>query len=149
MATVDSRDYVLSRIYNYVFEPRHVRNIMRFFNTQTRDVDPMLLQCWPPSATLAQHQTSTGLMPHVCWDVCNISWSDGDYCWRQLQADTEPMSVKCLASPSQYFMLAVPTHALNQSWVNVGLPSVMLAHIQRRAKHDTVTQYCANVDSAS
>ena len=37
--------------------------------------------------------------------------------------------------------------ALNQSWVNVG-PSVTLAHIQRGAKHDTVTQYWANVGSA-
>ena len=34
--------------------------------------------------------------------------------------------------------------ALNQSWVNVGPPSVTLAHIQRGAKHDTVTQYWAN-----
>ena len=33
--------------------------------------------------------------------------------------------------------------ALNQSWVNVGLPSVTLAHIQRGAKHDTVTRYWA------
>ena len=30
--------------------------------------------------------------------------------------------------------------ALNQSWVNVGPPSVTLAHIQRGAKHDTLTQ---------
>ena len=52
--------------------------------------------------------------------------------------------------PSQYFILLVPAcwrhstgghNALNQSWVNVGPPSVMLAHIQRGAKHDTVTQY--------
>ena len=35
--------------------------------------------------------------------------------------------------------------ALNQSRVNVGL---MLAHIQRGAKHDTVSQYWANVGSA-
>ena len=28
-----------------------------------------------------------------------------------------------------------------QSWVTVGPPSVMLAHIQRVAKHDTVTTY--------
>ena len=40
------------------------------------------------------------------------------YCWRQVQADTDPMSVKCWASvagagqypfsPSRYFVLAVP-----------------------------------------
>ena len=39
--------------------------------------------------------------------------------------------------------------ALNQSWVNVSPPSVTLAHIQRGAKHKTVTQYWANVGSAS
>ena len=39
--------------------------------------------------------------------------------------------------------------ALNQSWVYVGPPSVMLAHIQRGAKHDMVTQYWANAGSAS
>ena len=68
------------------------------------------------------------------------------------------MYVKCWAgvdsagqypfNSSQYFMIALPTcwryryDALNQSWVNVGLPSVTLAHIQRGVKHDTVTQYC-------
>ena len=45
------------------------------------------------------------------------SWSGIAYCWWRLQADTDPMSVKCWASlagagqypfsPSQYFMLAV------------------------------------------
>ena len=69
------------------------------------------------------------------------------YCWWQVQADTDPMYVKCWASdadvgqcpfsPSQYFILAAPAYwryrhdALNQSWVNVGPPSVTLAHIQR------------------
>ena len=73
------------------------------------------------------------------------------YDWRRLQADTDPMSVKCWTivagagqypfSPSQYFILPVPAcwqyehDALNQSWVNVGPPSVTLAYIQRGAKH--------------
>ena len=45
-------------------------------------------------------------------------WSGSAYCWRRVQADIDPMSVKCWASvagagqypfsPSQYFMLAVP-----------------------------------------
>ena len=39
--------------------------------------------------------------------------------------------------------------AFNQSWVNVGPLSVTLAHIQRGAKRDTLTQYWANVRSAS
>ena len=37
----------------------------------------------------------------------------------------------------------------NKGWVYVGPPSVTLAHIQRGVKHDTVTQYWANVGSAS
>ena len=85
----------------------------------------------------------------------NSSWSGIAYCWRRLQADTDPMSVKSWASvagagqypfnPSQYFMLPVPAcrryghDALNQSWVNVGPLSVTLAHIQRGTKQDTVT----------
>ena len=38
--------------------------------------------------------------------------------------------------------------ALKQIWVNAGPPSMTLAHIQRGAKHNTVTQYWANVGSA-
>ena len=72
----------------------------------------------PPSATLTQHQNSTGSKPRVCWAAFNSSWSGSTYCWRWVQADIDPMSVKCWASvagagqylfsPSQYFMLAVP-----------------------------------------
>ena len=73
------------------------------------------------------------------------------------------MSVKCCASDasagqypfshSQYFMLTVPAccryrqDALNQSWVNAVPRSVALAHIERGANHDTVTQYWANAGS--
>ena len=39
--------------------------------------------------------------------------------------------------------------ALNQSWFNVGPPSVALAHIERDTKHYPVTQYWAKVGSAS
>ena len=144
---------------------------MCLVNTPNKhDVDQILTKCWsntgPQSATLAQHQTSTGSAPRVCWELRSIScWSDGTYCWQRLQVDTDPMSVKCWASvagavqypfsPSQFFILAVPAccqywhDALNESWVIVGPPSVALAHIQRGAKHDTITQYWANVGSAS
>ena len=73
------------------------------------------------------------------------------------------MSVKCWAnvasagqyafSPRQYFMPTVPARwryghdALNQSWVNVNVCDA--GHIQSGAKHNTVTQYCANGGSAS
>ena len=50
-----------------------------------------LTQCWsnsgPPSATLAQHKTSTGSTPRVCW-AAGLS----------VQVDTDPMSVKCWGS---------------------------------------------------
>ena len=59
----------------------------------------------PPSAPLAQHQTSTGSTPRV-----GSSWSGSAYCWRH-----RPNVVKCWASvagagqypfsPSEYFML--------------------------------------------
>ena len=66
------------------------------------------------------------------------------YCLPPLQADTDPITVKCWAS------IAGAGHdALNQSWVNGGPPSVTLAHIQRCAEHDTVTQYWANVGSTA
>ena len=44
-------------------------------------------------------------------------------------------------SPSQYFILRYQQDA--------GLQSVTLGHIQRGAKHDKVTQYWANVGSAT
>ena len=50
-----------------------------------------LTQCWsnsgPPSAMLAQHKTSTGSRPCVCW-AAGLA----------VQADTDTMSVKCWAS---------------------------------------------------
>ena len=83
----------------------------------------------------------------------NSIWSCIAYCWRRLQADTDPMSIKCWASvagagqypfsPSQYFMQPVPEcwryghDALNQSWVNVG-PSVCDAcphSVWRQTRH--------------
>ena len=121
MAPVDSRDYTLSRIYYSVLEPgvADARNTMWLVNIPSKH--ETLTRCWsnagPPSATLAQHQTSTGSTLRVCWAVFNSSWSGSAYCWRRLQADTKPMSVNCWASvagagqypfsPSQYFMLAV------------------------------------------
>ena len=46
-------------------------------------------------------------------------------------------------------MLAVWARCFEQSWVNVGTLSVMLGHSERGAKHDSVTQYWANIGSAS
>ena len=45
-----------------------------------------------------------------------VGWSGSAYCWQQVPADTEPMSVKCWASvPSQHFALAgVCTHSIHR-----------------------------------
>ena len=108
-----------------------------------------LTQCWcnasPLSAMLAQHQTSTGSMSSVCWVAFNSTWSDSAYCWQPVQADTDPMSVKCWASvagadqypfsPSQYFILAgLRAHSIHQCHLNVGQrrtqwPGIGLMHI--------------------
>ena len=147
-----------------------------------------LTQCWysvgPPSGMLAQHQTSTGSSPHICWAAaptvhtptqCLLNVEPASpvlasihsvlvstSCWRDYVhiAYTAPMPFKCW--PALYTMARYWTNArysrlyrlcqhdaLNQSWVNDGPPSVMLAHIQRDAKQNTVTQYWANVGSAS
>ena len=131
MAPVDSRDYVLSGIHYFVLEPRRCakHNVACQHSQQTRDVDLMLVQCWPTVCN-----AGSALVQRLA--AFNSSWSAGSaYCWRRVQADIDPMSVKCWASvagagqylfsSSQYFMLAVPAcwryrqNALNQSWVNV------------------------------
>ena len=127
---------------------KHLYNICTMLNQRRRrcaDAVQMLYKCFVLSG--------------------NSSWSGIAYCWRRLQADTDPMSVKLRASvagagqypfsPRQYFLVEVPAcwryghDALNQSWVNVGPLSVMLALIQRGAKHDTITQYWSNVGPPS
>ena len=52
----------------------------------------------PLSAMLAQHQTSTGSTNRVCWAAFNSGWSGSAYHWRRIQADTDPIYVKCSAS---------------------------------------------------
>ena len=67
MAPADSRDYALSEIYYSVLELRDVRNTMWLVNTPCEH--ETLTQCrsnfGPISATLTQHQTSTGSTSHV------------------------------------------------------------------------------------
>ena len=111
---------------------------------QTRNVNPLPVYRW---STVAGYSHST-LDSAFCW-----LW-----CVHSVQVYTDPMSVNVgPASPelgSIHSALVVNSYwryqqdALNQT-VNVGPPSVTLAHIQRGAKHDTVTQYWANVGSAS
>ena len=88
-------------------------------HSQQTRIDPMLVQCWPTA----------------CDDgpTSNQHW----------------FSASCLLGCLQSSKHRIGHEALNKSWVNVGRPSVTLAHIQRDAKHDTFTQYWANVGSVS
>ena len=52
----------------------------------------------PLSVTLAQHKTSTGSTPRVCWAA-----------GQAVQADTDPMSGKCWASVSGTGVVSRPT----------------------------------------
>ena len=105
---------------------------------------PTLYKCYTNVLCLLGIAAGLVLLAAYCWPrpsrpyVCYLL-GQRRRCW--------PVYPFC---PSQYFILLVPAcwwhstgghNALNQSWVNVGPPSVMLAHIQRGAKHDTVTQY--------
>ena len=124
------------------------------------DVDPMLDQSWPTGCDAGpasnKHWFNASCLlgcVQLAAVLVLLNTAGGDY---------KPTPTQCLLivgqypfSPSQYLMLPVTAcwqyghDALNQSWVNVGQPSVTLAHIQRGAKHNTVTRYWANVGSAS
>ena len=135
-----------------------VSNTMWLVNTPCKH--ETLTQCWSNagllSATLAQHQTSTGSTPRVCWELRSIArWSASAYSC----GEYKPTPTQCLLNVGPASPVLASIHlalvsaswwrlrhdALNQSWVNVGPNSAMLAHIQRGAKYDTVTQYWANV----
>ena len=80
--------------------------------------------------------------------MCSIApWSDSAYCWRRVQADTDPMSVNCWASlasagqypfsPSQYVIVAdVCPHSIH-------CPNAvkMLASVIHMARHRTNARY--------
>ena len=109
----------------------------------------------------SKHDTST-----QCWFnagpqslalAINHSTLDSAFCWRwcvhRVRADTDPMFVKCWASVAgagQYPFSLVSTScwwyqhdALNQSWVNVGPPSVTLANTGLMLGHRC--RRCANI----
>ena len=148
MASVDSRDYVLNVIYYSVLEPRCCpkHNVACQHSQQTRDIDPMLVQCWPTicKAGPASNQHN-GLV---------VLTAGGEY---------KPTPSQCLLNAGPMSSVLGNIHsvlartscwryrhdALNQSWVNVGQPSVTLALSQRGAQHDMVNQYWDNVGSAS
>ena len=81
----------------------------------------MLVRCWPTVCDAGpasnQHWFNTS---------CLLGCGSGSaYCWQRVQADTDPMSVKCWASvtaagqypfsPSQYFMLAkLRSHSIHR-----------------------------------
>ena len=73
-------------------------------------------------------------MPFKCWPESYTMarhWTNARY------IDTF-QAIPCIPT--------IPQHdALNQGWVNAGSPSVMLAHIERGAKHEELIQYWVNV----
>ena len=101
--------------------------------------------------TLAQHQSSTGLMPRVCWAAGLAVDTAGEFKPGPTQCRPNVKGINSALVSTSYsgYRHKYRHDALNQSWVNVGPSSVTLAHIQRGAKHDIVTQYWANVWSAS
>ena len=57
--------FCFERNYSVLEPQRCAKHIVACQHSQqTRDIDPIL---GPPSAMLAQHQTSTGSTPRVCW----------------------------------------------------------------------------------
>ena len=66
-------------------------------------------------------------------------------CWQDCVhiAYTAPELFNCWPATHCRLCRLYQHDALNQSWVNVGPPSLTLAHIQHDAKQDTVTQYWA------
>ena len=60
--------------------------------------------------------------------------------------DYKPTLTQCLINvgPASPVLATRHSKTLNQNWVNVDPPSVMLSHIQHVAKLNTVTQYWAN-----
>ena len=72
-----------------------IKRDLLLHSQQTQDVDPMLAHClrrWPSiKPALVQRL--------VFAELCSIArWSGNAYCWRRVQAGTDPMSVKCWAS---------------------------------------------------
>ena len=83
MASVDSRDYVLSGIYYSVLDPTPMCETQCGLSTLPPNMT--FTQCCsnagPLSATLAQHQTSTGSTPVFAGLRSIARWSGSDYCW--------------------------------------------------------------------
>ena len=78
-------------LFRFETTPMCMRSTMSLGNTPSKHaVEPMLAH------RLRRGQTSTGSTHHVFWAEFNIYSSA--YCWRRVQADTDPMSVKCRTS---------------------------------------------------
>ena len=141
MAPVDSRDYVLSRIYYSVLEPHRCakHNVACQHPHQTRYVASMLVQSWPTVCDAApvsnQHWFNASCLLGVQWHAGLVVLTAG--------GEYKPTPTQCLLNirPALRFLASIHSalvstpcwryrhDALNQSWVNVGPPSVTLAHI--------------------
>ena len=116
LLAVDSTYYVLSGIYYYVVEPHQCSKTMWFANTPSKH--ETLIQCW-----LTVCDTGPASNQRLVFaGLCSIArWSCNAYCWRRVQADTDPMSVKCWASDAdQYPFSAQPVfiqRSARRRWV--------------------------------
>ena len=124
----------------------------------------MLVQCWPnvcaagPSSNLHWFNASCLLGEAASLVLLNTAGGNYKPTPTQCLLNVGPASpvlasihsVQVSTSCCWYLHAGSNGHdALNQSWATVGQPSVALAHIQRGAKQNTITQYWANVGSAS
>ena len=123
---MDSRDYVLRIIYYSVL----VRNTLSTLpaNTTLTSTGSAPRVSWAAFNPVNRkhlyniytmlNQRRGRLADVVQMFAGNSSWSGIAHCWRRLQADTDPMYIKCWAivagagqypfNHSQYFMLPVP-----------------------------------------
>ena len=128
-----------------------------------------LFNAGPPPTTPARHQINTRPMRRVYWaialtvittkqDIRPHNAGTTPIQRRRLWANTVPTLGECFVPAGTIIshihtkgtcILTVQWRCFEPNWVNVGPPSVTLAHIQRGVKHKSVTQYWANVGSAS
>ena len=155
MAPVD-RDYALSGIYYSAL----VRNTCQYSGKY--DVYPNLVQCWRwPSSkpVLVQRLVFAGLRS-IAAGLVLPNTAGGDYKRTPTQCLLNVGSASVVLGSINSVLVSTSccwylhagragTMLWTKEWVNVGPPSVTLAHIQRGAKHNTGTQYWANVGSAS
>ena len=106
MASVDSRDYVLSGIYYSVLEPCRCakHNVACQHTPSEHDVDPVLVQCWPTvcdaGPALNQHWFNASCLLGAAFADLVVLTAGGEY---------KPTPTQCLLNAgSAPPVMAVP-----------------------------------------